>query len=69
MEKWPVLGGLGGYLKFGGERYEPLREVGLERCLRQFEEDGQIFLFPELAQVVMEHLISTICRMIEPFPS
>lgn len=65
LKKWPVLGGLGGYLKFGGDRYEPLRKVGLERCLRQFEEDEQIFLFPELAQIVMEHLIKRICIMIE----
>jgi creatinine amidohydrolase/Fe(II)-dependent formamide hydrolase-like protein len=65
LRKWPVLGGLGGYLKFGGERYEPLRQVGLERCLRQFEEDGQIFLFPELAQIVIEHLIKRISSMVE----
>ncbi|MFX0124322.1 MAG: hypothetical protein ACFFAE_11840 [Candidatus Hodarchaeota archaeon] len=65
LKKWPVLGGLGGYIKFGGERYDPLRKVGLERCLRQFEEDGQIFLFPELAQIIMEHLIKRICKIIE----
>ena len=67
LRKWPVLGGLGGYLKFGGERYNPLRQVGLERCLSQFEEDNQIFLFPELAQIVMEHLMKRICSMIENF--
>ncbi|MHA2246230.1 MAG: hypothetical protein ACXADY_14795 [Candidatus Hodarchaeales archaeon] len=66
LKKWPVLGGLGGYLKFGGERFEPLRKVGLERCLKQFEEDGQILLFPELGKKFMEHLINTICRRIEP---
>ncbi|UCE14125.1 MAG: creatininase family protein [Candidatus Heimdallarchaeota archaeon] len=65
LRKWPVLGGLGGYLKFGGEKYEPLRKVGLERCLSQFEEDGQIFLFPELGQIVIEHLIKNICAMIQ----
>ncbi|MFX0206421.1 MAG: hypothetical protein ACFFDT_10590 [Candidatus Hodarchaeota archaeon] len=64
LKKWPVLGGLGGYLKFGGERYEPLRKVGLERCLRQFEEDEQIYLFPELAQIVMEHLVKKITSII-----
>ncbi|UCG01341.1 MAG: creatininase family protein [Candidatus Heimdallarchaeota archaeon] len=64
LKKWPILGGLGGYLKFGGERYEPLRKVGLERCLRQFEEDGQIYLFPELAQIVMEHLVKRITNII-----
>ncbi|MFX0016131.1 MAG: hypothetical protein ACFFB2_17100 [Promethearchaeota archaeon] len=66
LKKWPVLGGLGGYLKFGGERYEALRKVGLERCLRQFEKDGQIFLFPKLAQIVMDHLIKRICLIIKP---
>ncbi|MFX0183178.1 MAG: creatininase family protein [Candidatus Hodarchaeota archaeon] len=65
LKRWPVLGGLGGYIKFGGERYEALRKVGLERCLIQFEEDGQIFLFPELAQIVVEHLLKKICSKIE----
>ncbi|MBN2154211.1 MAG: creatininase family protein [Candidatus Lokiarchaeota archaeon] len=67
LKKWPVLGGLGGYLKFGGERYEPLRKVaGLVECLAKFEEDGQIFVYPRLARLLMEGSIDATARAIRP---
>ncbi|MBD3186364.1 hypothetical protein GF325_06005 [Candidatus Bathyarchaeota archaeon] len=66
LKKWPVIGGLGGYLKFGGDRYEPLRKVGLGSCLKKLEEDGQLFIFKDFAKEVMEISIGNICRMIHP---
>nr|MDO8088696.1 creatininase family protein [Candidatus Sigynarchaeum springense] len=67
LKKWPVLGGLGGYLKFGGARYDALRKVpGLAECLAKFEEDGQIFIYPRLAKLLMESSIESIARLVKP---
>ncbi|MHA1714912.1 MAG: hypothetical protein ACTSXP_04660, partial [Promethearchaeota archaeon] len=63
LKKWPVLGGLGGYLKFGGPRYEPLKRIsGLKACLKKFEEDAAIFIYPEFAKLVMESSIRNIAK-------
>ncbi len=67
LKKWPVLAGLGGYQKFGGVEYEPLRKIeALVKCLKQFEKEKQIFVFPDFAHMIMEELISDICQKITP---
>ena len=67
LKKWPVIGGLGGYLKFGGERYDALRNVsGLMECLKKFEEDGQIFLFSEFARIVMDISLKITASLVKP---
>lgn len=66
LKKWPCLGGLGGYIKFGGEQYEPLRKVGLGNCLKRFEEDASVSIFPEFARIIMENSLQKIVRMIKP---
>lgn len=68
LKKWPVLAGLGGYQKFGGDEYEPLRNIEtLVKCLNQFEEEKQILVFPEFAHLVMEQLITNICQKVTRF--
>jgi len=44
LRRWPPLGGLGGYLLFGGDDYDELRkpEYGLTKCLEGFLEDRRI---------------------------
>jgi len=36
LRRWPPIAGLGGYVKYGGERYEPLRKVIGEFCADDF---------------------------------
>ncbi|HME55950.1 MAG TPA: hypothetical protein VKM55_27350 [Candidatus Lokiarchaeia archaeon] len=65
LKKWPVLGGLGGYLKFGDHRYDPLREIaGLNECLEKFEQDGQIYIFSDFARLVMDASVENTAKLI-----
>lgn len=67
LKRWPVIGGLGGYLKFGGDFFEPLRKVpGLVECLHKFEQDKQVYVFPDFARIVMDISIATTVRDIHP---
>ena len=65
LREYPPIGGLAGYLKFGDARFDPLRAIpSLVECWRQFEADGQILLYPELARAVMDRSIQAVVQTI-----
>jgi creatinine amidohydrolase/Fe(II)-dependent formamide hydrolase-like protein len=60
LRRWPPIGGLGGYLAFGGEEYDELRkpEYGLVACLEGFLKDRRISANVELGRTLFEKMLS-----------
>ncbi len=66
LQKYPVLGGLGGYLEFGGEEFQIMRESkpNLRACYEKFKSDEKIILYPELARAAIEFTIESFVAKI-----
>ncbi len=62
LKKYPVLGGLGGYIEYGDENFDVLRlqKLNLVECYRQFKNKGKIELFPELGQATIQFSIEEL---------
>lgn len=65
VRKWPAIGGLGGYLEFGGEEFDPLRDpkIGLTTCYEKFKADGKIYIHKELGQFIIDSLVKSIAKV------
>jgi creatinine amidohydrolase/Fe(II)-dependent formamide hydrolase-like protein len=65
VRKWPAIGGLGGYLEFGGEEFDPLRDpkIGLTACYTKFKEDGKIIIYKELGQFIIDSIVNSIAKV------
>ncbi len=64
LRRWPPLGGLGGYILYGGDRFAELRkpEYGLVQCLSRFLEDRQIIADHAQGGEMFETMLSAACR-------
>jgi len=62
LKRWPAIGGLGGYLEFGGPEFNPLREpkIGLIDCFKKFKEDKKIHIYSELGALILNGLIESV---------
>ncbi len=62
LKKYPVLGGLGGYIEFGDENFDVLRleKLNLVECYQKFKNKGKIELFPELGQATIQYSIEEL---------
>jgi creatinine amidohydrolase/Fe(II)-dependent formamide hydrolase-like protein len=60
LKKWPALAGLGGYLLFGDkDRYQPLRDAGLEFVLNDFLQRKKIAVSKKLGEILLEGALKT----------
>ncbi|MBD3228294.1 MAG: hypothetical protein GF329_08895 [Candidatus Lokiarchaeota archaeon] len=64
LKRWPEIGGLGGYLEYGGSEFEPLRDpkYGLVACYEKFKKDKKIFIHRGLGQFILQGLIDTVAH-------
>lgn len=67
LKRWPEIGGLGGYLEFGDERFDPLRvpKIGLVAGYEKFKKDKKIFIHQELGKLILDSFINgvaSICK-------
>ena len=71
LRRWPPIGGLGGYIWIGGDRYDELRkkEYGLVDCLEGFLQDrcisADISLGRRLFDQMLENLAAAISEGID----
>jgi len=65
LKRWPAIGGLGGFLEFGGPEFDPLREpkIGLVDCFKKFKEDKKILIFKELGQLILNGIIDSVAKV------
>ncbi len=54
LRRWPVLAGLGGFVKFGDERYDPLRELVDDFCSDDFIARRQLPVSANAGAAVVE---------------
>jgi creatinine amidohydrolase/Fe(II)-dependent formamide hydrolase-like protein len=54
LRRWPALAGLGGYIKFGDKRYDPLRKIGLEFCADDFIKRRKLPVSAKAGAVLVE---------------
>ncbi len=66
LSRWPPIGGLGGYLTFGGDRYAELqkKEYGLTRCLDGFLSDRRIVADPVRGHTMYDRMLEAVCDRI-----
>jgi len=63
LKKWPALAGLGGYVKFGGERYDILyQEIGTF-CVEDFIKRRKIPISNEAGKALVEAELSELERI------
>ena len=65
LKRWPAIGGLGGYLEFGGEEFDPLRvpKIGLVACYEKFKEEKKIHIYNDLGLLILDGLIANISKI------
>ncbi|MHA1232558.1 MAG: creatininase family protein [Candidatus Helarchaeota archaeon] len=65
IKRWPAIGGLGGYLRYGGKEFDPLREpkIGLVDCFEKFKEDKQIYIYKELGELILQGIIKSVAKV------
>ena len=66
LRRYPVLGGLGGYIEFGNENFEVLRKekLNLVECYRKFKKKGKIEIFPELGEATLRYSLEELKNFI-----
>lgn len=67
LRRWPPIGGLGGYLIFGGKKFAELRrpEYGLTECLEGFLADREIRADMILGRKLFDDMLSAACRALK----
>lgn len=70
LRLWPPIGGLGGYLYFGGARFKELKnkKYGLLNCFEQFKKDGEIKAIPKLGKMILRYSIKNVQNVILAAP-
>ena len=64
LTKWPPIGGLGGYILFGGDEFAELKksEYGLMKCFDGFLEDREIVADMVLGRVLFDRMLDAACK-------
>ena len=67
LRRWPPIGGLGGYLIFGGEEFSELRkpEYGLTKCLDGFLKDREIRADMTLGRNLFDGMLVRTCKALK----
>jgi hypothetical protein len=66
LRRWPEIAGLGGYIEFGGNEFDPLREIeGLRFCLEDFKQRRAIIADKKLGNKIVESVMECIVKRIE----
>jgi len=67
LRRWPPIGGLGGYIMFGGEEFSELRkpEYGLTKCLEGFLADREIRADMTLGRNLFDDMLAAASKALE----
>jgi len=66
LRRWPAIAGLGGYIRFGGPEFDPLREIeGLCVAVEDFIKRRKIIVDLELGRRATELIVNHFCERLE----
>ena len=66
LRRWPAIAGLGGYIRFGGPEFDPLREIeGLSVALEDFIKRRKIIVDHELGRRATELIVNHFCERLQ----
>jgi len=59
LRRWPAVGGLGGFIEFGGKKFSMLKSM-LSECLEHFKKSRKIEADPKLGERIFTSMVKTI---------
>jgi len=66
LQRWPSIAGLGGYIRFGGPEFDPLREIeGLSVAVEDFIKRRKIIVDRELGRRATELIVEHFCERLQ----